>query len=433
VRYAWPTVFVLALLARLAWVLSLGDRLQWPDEREFVEIAQGLAAGDGYVSTSFRANPVLPAYLAVVFGVLGESYTLARIGQAVMGAATAVLVGRVAALLVSPAVGLLSGVLVALYVPHVYLAGVFYVDSVLMLLCAVTVYLAARTLKDAGPPWRAFACGVALGLTGLTRGVFLGYLPCVALAWLAGVQAPRARRAALCAALVAGTGVAVLPWTVRNYFEFGRIIPVSSGFATKLWQGNNVLADGGPFDRYLFWNTDTWRARLARLPPQERRRVEERYAEIDRRVAERRTLVADRYLATDGVLLRVALDEMAADPGRVVVLAGRKLRTLFSAFTETATHNVDTEERKRFVAALAFYPMLALAALGLVFGMQRRRDLALLYLLVASVTLTYVALNACTRFRLPIDPYLIVFAALALVEMRRRLSGREPARAPARG
>jgi len=426
---------VLALVVRVGWVLSLGDALSWPDEFEFTDIAHHLAAGEGYVADSFRSNPVLPAYLAVMFRLFGESYAVARLGQALLGALTAVLVGRMAMLLAGPAVGLTSAVLVALYLPHVYLAGVFYVDSVLMFVLALATYLAAWTLKRHASLWQALVCGGAVGLTALTRPLFLLLLPVVALAWLYGSRARWSRRIVLCCALVTGSAAVVLPWTARNARVFGRVIPVSSGFGTKFWQGNTVLANGGPFDRELMVGSADWERRLARLPAAERRVVEARYAVIGRQLQESEAELHDRYLASDEVLLGVALDEIRADPGRALRLALRKMATLFSPFSGTYTHNAYTSRRLRLLAASTFYPMLILAAVGAWLAWPRRRQFALVYLLVAGVVAAYTVLNACTRFRLPIDPYLLVFAAVALVAAGRRLQAarRHAPRAEASG
>ena len=57
-------IFAIALLLRIAWIVTLGDKLVWPDEQEFGAIAEQLVAGNGYVSNSYRANPVVPVYLA---------------------------------------------------------------------------------------------------------------------------------------------------------------------------------------------------------------------------------------------------------------------------------------------------------------------------------------------------------------------------------
>src|ERR1043166_139513 len=90
-------IFVLAFSARALWVARLGPAVSWSDEREFIDIARHLALGDGYVSTSQRANPILPFYVSLVFRVFGESYLAARIGQAVFGALTCVLLAWIGA------------------------------------------------------------------------------------------------------------------------------------------------------------------------------------------------------------------------------------------------------------------------------------------------------------------------------------------------
>ena len=65
------TVFLVAFALRLVWILTLKDVLVWPDEQEFAAIAEHLTAGDGYVSNSYRTNPVVPVYLAAFFKLFG--------------------------------------------------------------------------------------------------------------------------------------------------------------------------------------------------------------------------------------------------------------------------------------------------------------------------------------------------------------------------
>jgi 4-amino-4-deoxy-L-arabinose transferase-like glycosyltransferase len=240
----------------------------------------------------------------------------------------------------------------------------------------------------------------------------------VALLW-AGRPAWR-RQLASCALLVLVAAATILPWTVRNYAVYGRVIAVSTGFGTKLWQGNNELSDGGADDRELFWGTPNWEARLAALDPATQDAIRTRYAEIDRRVraAEVETR-GDRYLATDPVLGPLALEYMAAHPIRTTILFVRKIGTFFSAFSKTITDNEDVSSRNRLIANLAFYPILVLAFAGAWIARRRHRAVGVVYLFIAAMTVVYGFLNTCTRFRLPLDPYLVMFAALVLVQVAR--------------
>jgi len=407
-------VSALALVARVLWIATLDSRLVWIDEREFAAIGASLASGHGYTGDSFRANPVIPFYLSVVFRLFGERYYVARLGQAFLGAATCVLLYRIGSLL-APAVGVVAGVLLALYPPHVYLAGVFYVDCVLTFLLMLLVHLVLQGARSPRPSALGLGAGALLGVAILTRPIVVVYLPCLVGLWLLDGSRPGRARLALAAACVLGTCLTILPWTVRNHFAYGRFVPVSSGLFTKLWQGNNELAVGGPDDRDLLIDSDDWRARLERQPEPTRRALEAKYSGVRDQIGLRADQIGDLGLARDEVLRPIALGCITASPGRTLLLAGRKLATLFSPFSSTETENGHTGAGYRMVAALSLYPVLVLALAGAWIGRPHVRLLAPLYLLVGSVIGAYALLTACTRFRLPLDPYLILLAAVAIV------------------
>lgn len=410
-------IFVVALVARLLWISTLHNEIRWIDEQDFASIARHLTAGDGYVSSSFRANPTIPAYLAVIFHVFGENYTAARVGQALMGAAACVLIGRIAATLIGPIAGLMSGAALALYPPHIFLSGVFYVDSWLTFLCAVTVYLTLRTTRNAGRPYAALLCGVSEGLTILTRPAFIAFLPGPLLAWGVSLALSRRRRAVLCVLYLLGCFVTVLPWTYRNYQTFGRPMLVASGFWAMLWRGNNELANGGPEDRLLDWNTPWWNERLQRLSTARQEELARRYEAVDRLVVDRGRVVGDAALAMDDVLKPLAIDAVLSHPLRTLRLIAAKTGTLYSAFSETATGNDSSIPLRRWIAPLSFYPLLVLALIGATVGANNWRALLPVYFLIASITGVYALLTACTRFRLPLDPFLIVLASLAVTRL----------------
>jgi 4-amino-4-deoxy-L-arabinose transferase-like glycosyltransferase len=412
-------VFVLAFAVRALWIGTLGHTLVWDDERDFAAIAAALVRGDGYVGDSYRANPVMPVYLAAVFRVFGERYEVARLGQALLGAGTCVLLFRIGSL-VAPEVGVLAGLLLAFYPAHVYLAGVFYVDCVQTFLCTWLLYVVLRGAESRRPFVLGLGAGLLLGLAMLARPIVGAYLPCLCGVWLLADRRPWRARIVVCAACVLGVAFALSPWLVRNERAYGRLLPVSSGFATKLWQGNNELARGGPDDRDMMVGTPDWYARLEREPEPARRALAAKYAPVADAIDRRARELGDVGLARDDVLGPIALGLFVDDPGRVLRLAARKLTTLFSAFSATETENENTTTAFRMVAALTFYPLLALAIAGAWLGRAQARRLLAMYVLVGSLAGAYALLTACTRFRLPLDPYLIVLAAIALADVRRR-------------
>jgi hypothetical protein len=91
-----------------------------------------------------------------------------------------------------------------------------------------------------------------------------------------------------------------------------------------------------------------------------------------------------------------------------------QVRTLFSAYS--TTENVRfraVPQRYHRLAAVSFRSSSSASSAWL--GLPRRRELALLYLITVGISASYVLLTVCTRFRVPIDPYLILFASFALV------------------
>jgi 4-amino-4-deoxy-L-arabinose transferase-like glycosyltransferase len=410
-------IFVAALVLRLAWIATLDGSLTWDDEREFAQVARHLAAGDGFVSSSYRANPILPIYLAGSFRLFGESLFAARVGQAVLSALTCVLVGLIAWRTLGPAVGALSALLVAIYPPHVYLAGVFYVECLFTFAVAVSLYLVLKALDDPdGVAWWLLA-GASVGIAVLTRSVFLAYVPFLMLAVLYAGWARPWSAVRACGVLALGAALVIAPWSLRNFRVYGRPVLVSSGFGTKLWQGNNEMTLGDADDRELYWTKAEWTERAQGLDESSRRALAERYAEIDARVAAVEARVGDRYLATDIVLMPIAARYIAEHPARTTSLFVKKLATLFAPFSKTLTENRYTAWTYKLIAGLSYFPLLLLAVAGLWLARHEDRRLALLYALLGSIVVAYGALNTCTRFRLPLDPFLIIFSAYALVRL----------------
>lgn len=428
-RHPIVVATALAFMLRLGWVARLPQVLAWDDEREFVATARGVVDGRGYVSRSYRANPVLPLYLAASFAVFGDGYTPPRIGQAAFGAATCALTGWSAATLFGSGVGALTALLLAVYPPHVYLAGVFYVDAMLSFLVAASVALivaVARRPREAAA--LAFAAGVTMGLTALTRALFLVVLPVATIAWIVHPALAPRRGLVLAFVALAGAAVVILPWTARNFSVYDRFLLISSGSAAKLWEGNNEIASGGAEDRDLRWTRRTareWKRRAKLLPRGRQRAFKAEYRDVEDRVRLRERQLGDRDLALDEVLGPLGLRDIKADPLRTARLFMRKIHTLYSPFTPTASSNAFSSPLYKLVALASFYPMMVLALVGAAATTRRLRETAVLYGVIAAVTAAYAAYTACTRFRLPLDPFLLVFAAVAMVEpWRRQLADR---------
>lgn len=296
-------IFVVAFVVHAFWVVTLKNDLYWSDERAFTEIARHLAHGEEYISDSYRANPVPPFYLSFVFRLFGENLLLARLGHCVIGGLTCLLIYGIGARLFGGLTGIIAGILLALYPPHIYLSGVLYAECMCLFWSAAAVYLAVRCMQPGVSAAWGVATGVALALAVLTRATVLVWIPCMCFAWLwqAGVSW-RARLPLRAAPLVGGTAT-ILPWTIRNYFAFHALVPVSSGAGTLLWKANNPFSTGiDHSDWDLYPNSPLWNERLARLPSEQRNVLVAQYNEAEKRIRDLSERFRDSSLADDRVL-----------------------------------------------------------------------------------------------------------------------------------
>jgi len=113
-----------------------------------------------------------------------------------------------------------------------------------------------------------------------------------------------------------------------------------------------------------------------------------------------------------------------AAPGRYARLYGAKLLNLYRFYPNTMTSNEHTSSMTRWISILSYGPVLFLGLAGI--WLERRRWIVYLPVLAVIVgfSLVYPAFTTCVRYRLPIDVYFILFAAVALGAIAGRLGGR---------
>jgi hypothetical protein len=247
-------VFVAALTTRLAATVFIFRNYFGPQllfvQNESSHIASALVAGSGFsspyanVPTAATAQqpPLYPLILAGIFRLFGTC-TIASAWAAVAinilaGALTAVLLYHVGNLYFSETVGLVAAWAWAL--PWMYRAPAFSASLSSPYLAALgltgLLLLLPKVLK-AGRGW--FWLGIYAGLLVLLQATFLAVVACYGI-WLAlsKARSPRMLMA------IAGLFVMLVPWTIRNYVQLGRLVPIRDNFGLELWLGNRPGMQG---------------------------------------------------------------------------------------------------------------------------------------------------------------------------------------------
>jgi 4-amino-4-deoxy-L-arabinose transferase-like glycosyltransferase len=198
---------------------------------------------------SAYTQPLYGWFLIPLYWIFGRHWEVVGLAHICVAVATTLIVWQIGKRWLSPTIGLIAGLIVALH-PYLVWHDVHMNREILdHLLAAATVYLTLHAAERFN--WRrALPLGavVGLGILGNVRLEALPILLCAYLLWRAGIS----RRTLLATgAVFAAAAVAVMPWVVRNKVSVGCWAVTTD--ARALWKANNVntyetLKHGGWID-----------------------------------------------------------------------------------------------------------------------------------------------------------------------------------------
>src|SRR5262249_31990402 len=160
--------------------------------------------------------PGYPAFLALVYVVVGDNRAVVRVLQALDGVAVVVMTYVAGRRLIGPCASVLSALIVAVYPTVVYFGAWLTTEALYLALLTLAMVLVARACEGGQARWSAWG-GVATGLAMLVRPQAMLVLPLFGVAIALARWRQSAPRALLLAGLVVACAVAtVAPWTTRN-------------------------------------------------------------------------------------------------------------------------------------------------------------------------------------------------------------------------
>jgi 4-amino-4-deoxy-L-arabinose transferase-like glycosyltransferase len=231
-------------VVRLAWVLAVRrPGFAFNDAIMYHTTAMSLRAGDGYVpltgGPTARWPPGYSTLLAGVYTVFGVRPLAGEIVNALIGAATVVLLMLAVDRAIDRQTAIVAGVLLAVLPGPILWTDVLVAET---LYTAIFV-LALMVLVHASPTFRWMAVlGLVVGAGALVRGEALTWtlLP-VVLFWRELPRAALARRLGVLAGVAA---LVMAPWTIRNAVVMDAFVPVATNASQTLWSGHHDGATG---------------------------------------------------------------------------------------------------------------------------------------------------------------------------------------------
>ncbi len=417
-RLVWILI-VVAIGARVAAVIVLQSHTVPHSTYEHGEIAANILAGRGFAVRYLGADgptsqqaPLYPALVAVAYWLGGtgtpRALLILELAQAASGG---VLVAAILAWArsIAPAsrwIGLLAACIVALDPTLVYAATHVQVVTLATTLLATCLAMSERTRRT-GRAIDAIGTGLTLGLLALADPILALVAPGVA--WSITRGNIRQRSAWLVGLVGITAAVCVAPWIVRNYRVHGEFVPIKSSFGYAFWQGNCALSSGT--DKVVRSSADRIADRPASsLLDKNRALWEARHEagyidDITLTAADYRQLGAVSEPERARILGRRAWVDICADPGRYVQLCGRRLRYFF-LFDET------NPKTRSLIYRVSHVGLVLAALVGLLIAQPEvRHRLGPSIVTVGLITVFHALTIVATRFQIPVEPLLAVWAA----------------------
>ncbi len=380
-------IFFVALLPRLYLAISSRQVFE-SDSTYYNSLAENIVAGKGFSEqgklTTFK-EPFYPYFLASVYYIFGENYTVVKVIQAVLGALTCVIIFLIAKRLFDTKAAIISALISCFYPAFIKTTELMLTENLYTFLLILVVFFLLKYVQDGGYENLAF-CGAALGVAALTRSVVV-LLPFFILFLLGKLFVSKVCGIKRCVISMIVFLVlfilSIAPWTVRNWKVTHRFIPISTTLGVGLY--SSYLPKEGKL--YGFTARD--------------------------KVVEESELIRSEPIQSD-YLTRETLKYIKNHPIHVLKLELLKTVYFWSVF--------DWEIIGNGVYNFMYVFIMPFLVFGIFVNSKRFNDLLPIYLPILYSFFISLVFYGSPRFRLPIEPYIIIIAASGIVCFMQRFN-----------
>ncbi len=402
-------IFLLALALRVAWIATLNNNIDVWQEEGVKEAAWSIIEGRGYSmprSVSIYPGdqplyawrePVFSFLLVPVFFLFGENYLVVKIILAVLGSLAVVLLYQLGReTFGSEKVGMVAA-LTAVFLPElVYWSGYLSPESLAVFILLPPILFLTRSVKK--PSFlNIFSAGSLLGLAALTRAQTILLTPFLLLSFIL-VCRDKGRALRNAGLMLLFFGLVLSPWVIRNYAIFHRPVVIPTVTGEVFYIANNPGALKEINKPAAFFHSED--------------------VSLFKNMSE---------LGICSWYRKEAFKFIFSHPRDYLKLVGNRFVRFWrfyphlGAGIKGSLYNV----YHFWLSILTSGVMITLFVIGVAFSLKDwRRTLILVTLIVSFSTLTILG-RATIRYRLPIMPYVILFAAYAICNVIPRKKGTE--------
>lgn len=390
-------VLFLAFFLRLAWALLVPVETM-SDSFLYDAFAKNIANGTGYAFPEGRLTAYWPvgtsAIYALLYLVFGASFTSIVIFNIIIGMLIVWLTSALAQRHFNQKTAILASLFVAAWPILIQFTTILASELIFISLILAAIFIWGK--KEIPPMinviiWATLICGATyVRPTALALIVVLPVL-----SWLNKGTIKQTLKSLSIAAITAA--ILFAPWVYRNHQVFNQFVLVSANGGVNLWMGNHAGSTGGytPLPDIEFENEAVRDQHLKKKAIQYITQNPVEYMKLTIKRA-----IITYKAETIGIVWNSALDKMLSE-STILVL--------------------------KLISSLYWWLLLILATIG-IFKLLRGGEMTIFNVLFVTCGFFFIfplLTVAQDRYHMPIDPFLAIFAAyavLALLDEKERAS-----------
>lgn len=371
-------LFAASFMARLIFVLTLSPQgVYFDDEFEYLRMKSNFLAGNGLgLGGSLQAYrpPLYPLFITFITGFrtgFPSEIIIVRLAQVLISTFTVVLIYLIGKKVFSERIGLWAAIFSTLYPFFIFYTGFLLTETLFIFFVALAVWETIKILdNETALPEKAVRAGLWYALAGLCRPTMELFFPFACAFILFGKEKFRTKILIVllsCAVFI----LALSPWIIRNYVVLKKFVPGTTMGGQVFWEGNNPYSSGGPC---RYFPPGIWQ-----VPEKDR----------------------------DAAFYKETARVIRKNPARFLWLLGNKFIRFWNIVPNAADFS---SPLYRVVSVLSFGVLIPFFILGIFLNLENRKALFLV-VLIAFFTIFHMVFLASIRYRVPIEPYVILFAA----------------------
>jgi 4-amino-4-deoxy-L-arabinose transferase-like glycosyltransferase len=385
-------IFVIALIPRFGWFFVKGKNLDITipaggDAIGYDQLAVNLIKYHQYAftpgkSTAYR-EPVYPYFLAIIYSIFGLSnYTAVRVVQIFISSLTCVIIFLLAKDLFGKKVALLSSFISCFWPHFVYYSTTILRETLFCFLLILCVYFLNKVYQQKEfKSVNSIIAGIMCGLCCLMNSTALLF---VFLSFVVLSLVKKFRQVLVIFVLFVSL---YSLWVIRNYIVFNEFVLGSTVGGMTIY--------GASVGDYRIFGT-----------PQEKEFWEK--DEVMKKATTMDELQANKYF------MQEAKKVILSNPKEFFIRCIKRFLKLYRIYPHRGKGYVHSETLMILVSIFSYGILLPFFVYSFFINLSSFKKYIFLYLPILIFSFVYTLIWAVIRYRLPLEPYIIIFASYIL-------------------